>query len=210
LSGRFGPSRKIGRMNDHKVLEAVRSVFEAEGIWPDVDESKSMFLRVPHVFAHVVLKDASKYEAAIDAMRRIKLQSRAENERFEWKLRSNWTIQRVEYRGAYYNDEGSLCAASEVNVALASGLRIASLRVPFSHQAGEDLARIAAIAPDDHEALKELKVEKTRRYVEFLLAAGGEMAWDPLWQGGNQLTIDSAALAWVLQEEKRAAFREHP
>jgi len=80
----------------------------------------------------------------------------------------------------------------------------------FSHQAGEDLARATGTSPKDYEILNRLKTQKTRRYIELLLAAGGEMAWDPLWPGGDQLRIESPALAWILQEEKRAALHQSP
>jgi len=192
-------------MRDGKVVEAVRPVFEADGIWSDVDQSKSMFLLVPHMFAHIVLKDASKYEVAMDALRRIQIQLKAQNEKLEWRLRSSWKIHRAEHRGVYYNEDGAIRAASEIYVELSSGSRIVPLRVAFTHQAGEDLGAVTGSAPDDYEAHKREEVEKTRKYIELLLAAGGEMAWDPLWPGGDQLTIDSTALAWILQEEKRLA-----
>ena len=193
-------------MRDGKVVEAVRPGFEADGVWSDVDQSKSMFLLVPHMFAHVVLKDASNYyEVAMDALRRIQIQLKAQNEKFEWRLRSSWRIDRAEYRGVYSNEDGTIRAASEIYVELSSGSRTTPLRVAFTHQAGEDLGTVTGSAPDDYEAHKREEVEKTRKYIELLLAAGGEMAWDPLWPGGDQLTINSAALAWILQQERRLA-----
>ena len=191
-------------MTDEKVIEVVRAAFAADGIWSDVDQSESMFLLVPHMFAHVVLRDASKYEVAIDAMRRIHVQSKSEGETFEWRLRSRWKIERAEYRGPYYNENGAICAASEMYVELRSGARTVALRIPFTHQAGEDLRTVTGAARDDYEAHKRAEVEKTRKYLELLLDAGGEMAWDPLWKGGDQLTINSGALAWILQEENNA------
>lgn len=192
-------------MRDAKVVETVRPVFEADGIWSDVDQSESMFLLVPHMFAHVVLKDASKYEKAMDTLRRIQIQLKAQHEEFDWRLRSSWEIGRVEYRGPYYNEDGTLRTASEIYVELSSGSRIARLRVAFTHQAGDDLSEAMQYAPRDYETHKRGQVEKTRKYVELLLDAGGEMAWDPLWPDVNQLMINSDALAWVLQEERRLA-----
>ena len=189
-------------MRDDRVVEAVRPTFEQDKTWSDVDQSNSMFLFVPHMFAHIVLRDASKYEVAMNALRRIETTL---DEKFEWRLRSSWKIGRVEYRGAYYNKDGLLCAASEIYVELSSGSRIARLRVAFTSQASEDLARVTGSAPDDYEAHKRQAVEKTRKYLELLVDAGGEMAWDPLWPGGDQLTINSSALAWILQEETRLA-----
>ena len=90
-------------------------MFEADGIWPDVDQSESMFLLVPYMFAHIVLKDASKYELAAEALRRIHIHLKAENEELKWRLRSSWKIERTEYRGAYYDETGSLRAASEIS-----------------------------------------------------------------------------------------------
>src|SRR5690242_3698442 len=95
--------------------------------------------------------------------------------------------------------------ASEIYVSLSSGSRILPLRVAFTYQAGEDLGTVTGSAPDDYEAHKREEVEKTRKYIELLLAAGGEMAWDPLWPAGDQLVIDSTALHWILQEERRLA-----
>lgn len=192
-------------MNDESVINAVQSAFEADGIWADVDQSKSMFLLLPHMFAHVVLKDASKYELAMEALRRIHIQLKARHERFEWRLRSSWRIQGVEYRGAYYNDDGALLTASEIYVELISGSRTSGLRVAFTLQAADDLKEVSGFTKSNYEAQKREVVEKTRKYVELLLAAGGEMAWDPLWVGGDRLTINSSALAWILQEEKRLA-----
>src|SRR5215470_11634427 len=128
-------------MRDEKVVEAVRPVFEARGIWSDVDQSRSMFLLVPDMFAHIVLTDASRYELAMEALQGIQNQVKAEGERFEWRLRSSWKIDRAEYRGAYYDERGAICAASEIFVALNSGSRMVPMRVAFTHQAGEDLAR---------------------------------------------------------------------
>lgn len=191
-------------MRDEKVVEAIRSEFEADGIWSDVDQSGSMFLLVPYMFAHIVLKDASKYEVAMDALRRINICLNAKNNKeFKWRLRSSWKIERAEYRGAYYDENGSLRAASEIFVELRSGSRIVPLRVPFTHQASEDLQAVTGSARNDYEAQKREAIEKTRRYIELLLDAGGEMAWDPLWPGCDKLTINSDSLAWILQEERR-------
>jgi hypothetical protein len=190
-------------MRDSKVVEAVQPVFESDGIWLDVDQSESMFLLVPHMFAHIVLKDAAKYERAMEALRRIHIQSKAQHERFEWRLRSIWKINRAEYIGPYYNDDGTMRTASAIYVELSSESRVVSLRVAFTFQAGDDLARAMGSAPNDYEAHKRGQVEKTRKYIELLLDAGGEMAWDPLWPAANQLVINSDALAWILQEEKR-------
>lgn len=192
-------------MRDEKVVEAVRLVFEADGIWSDVDQSESMFLLVPYMFAHIVLKDASKYELAMEALRRIHIRLKTENEEFKWRLRSRWKIERVEYRGAYYDETGSLRAASEIFVEMRSGSRIVSLRIPFTHQASEDLQAATGSARNDHEAQKREAIEKTRKYIELLLDGGGEMAWDPLWPGADRLTINTDSLAWVLQEERRLA-----
>lgn len=192
-------------MTDEMVLEVVRAAFSDDGIWSDVDQSESMFLLAPHMFAHVVLRDASKYEVAMDAMRRIQVQLKGADETFEWKLRSVWKIECVEYRGPYYNENGAICAASDMYVELRSGARTVALRVPFTHQAGEDLRTVTGAARGDYEAHKRAKVEKTRKYLELLLDAGGEMAWDPLRKGGDQLTMNSDALAWTLQEERRLA-----
>ena len=190
-------------IEDSIVVIAVRRVFEADGIWSDVDQSKSMFLLVPHMLAHIVLKDAAKYEATMDALRRIEVQFRAQNERFEWGLRSSWKIDHVEFIAPYYIEDGTICAASEIRVQMISGSRIVLLRVAFTHQAGEDLERATKSAPNDYEAHKREEVEKTRRFVELLLARGGEMAWDPLWPGNDKLKINSIALEWILQEEQQ-------
>jgi hypothetical protein len=192
-------------MIDEKVVEVVRAAFAADGIWSDVDQSESMFLLVPHTFAHVVLKDASKYEVAMDAMRRIQVQLKSEGETFDWRLRSRWKIERVECLGPHCNENGAICAASEMRVEMRSGIRIVYLRIPFTHQAGEDLRTATGAARDDYGAHKRAQIEKTRKYIEFLVDAGGEMAWDPLWRGADQLTINSDTLAWILQEERRLA-----
>src|SRR5215469_17131954 len=118
-------------MRDEEVVETIRPVFDAHEIWSDVDQSRSMFLLVPHMFAHIVLKDASKYELAMDALQRIQSQTESTSEAFEWRLRSNWKIDRTEYRGVYYNEDGAICAASEIFVALSSGSRMVPLRVAF-------------------------------------------------------------------------------
>jgi hypothetical protein len=143
---------------------------------------------------------------AMEALRRIHSQFKGQNEKFDWRLRSRWKIDRAEYRGVYRNDDGAIRAASEIYVELRSGSRIAPLRVGFTHQAGEDLGAVTGSAPNDYEAHKREEVEKTRKYIELLLDRGGEMAWDPLWPGSDQLTINSNALAWILQEEKRLAI----
>jgi hypothetical protein len=182
-------------MDEKSVISAVRPSFEADGIWSDVDQSQSMFLLVPNMFVHIVLKDASKYEAAVDALRRIQIDLKAQDEVFEWRARSIWKIARAEYRGAYYDKDGALRTASE----------ILPLRVAFTHQAGDDLRTATGSAANNFGAHKGEKIDKTRKFIEFLLAAGGDMAWDPLWSGGDQLTIDSSAVAWILQEERRLA-----
>ena len=192
-------------MTEEKLREVVRAEFEREGIWSAVDQSRSMFLLGSQMYAHIVLTDASKYEAAREALRRIHIQLKAQQETVEFRLRSNWKIESAEYRGAYYDEDGSLRAASEVGVVLSSGTRIVPIRVAFSDQAGEYLGTIRGSKPNDYEAQKREEVEKTRRYVELLLAAGGEMAWDPLWPGQDHQVIDTAALEWILQEERRLA-----
>lgn len=192
-------------MRDESVVEAIRPVFESDGIWSDVDQSKSTYLLVPYMFAHIVLKDASKYEIAIDALQRIDIRLKAQNETFTWRLRSGWKIDRAEHRGIYYGEDGTIRAASEVYVELSSGSRIVPMRVAFTHQAAEDLGAVSRHAPNDYEAHRRQEVEKTRSYIELLLAAGGESAWDPLWPGQDHLTINSTGLAWILQEERRLA-----
>jgi hypothetical protein len=161
-------------MKDQTVVEAVRSVFEADGIWSVVDRSESMFLLVPHMFAHIVLEDASKYKVAVDALRGLHARFKAQKEDFEWRLRSSWKIERAEYRGVYYNEDGTMLTASEIYVELNSGPRIVPMRVAFTHQAAEDLGAVAGSARDDHESHRREEVEKSRKYIELLLETGGE------------------------------------
>lgn len=109
-------------------------------------------------------------------------------------LRSRWKIERVEYRGPYYNENGAICAASEMYVELRSGARTEGLRIPFTHQAGEDLRTVTGAARDDYEAHKRAEVEKTREYPELLLDAGGEMAWALFGKAG--ISSQSTATRW--------------
>ena len=57
---------------------------------------------------------------------------------------------------------------------LRSGSRIVSLGIPFTHQASEDLQAATGSARNDYEAQKREAVEKTRKYIELLLDAGGD------------------------------------
>jgi hypothetical protein len=102
----------------------VRQALEEDGLWAAVDQSRSLFLTVGYMFAHVVLNDASKYEKALDALRRLHIQLKAKHQEFEWMLRSTWQIASVEHRGPYYDEDGNIYAATDIQITLKSGPRV--------------------------------------------------------------------------------------
>jgi hypothetical protein len=188
-------------MTDEKVEEIVRQSLEAQNLWIAVNRSRSLFLKTDHIFAHVVLNDASNYEKALNALRTLQIQLETEHQKLEWLLRSQWEIIGVEYRGPYY-EGGHLYAASDIIVTLQSGSRVQTVRVAFSHQAGDDLRQELHADPTDYERLKQEKVKATRKYIELLLSASGrDNSWDPLWPGCDHEQINSDGLAWILQQE---------
>src|SRR5438067_19854 len=130
---------------------------------------------------------------ALKALRELQLRLKSNGQQFESRLRSHWRIEQVEHKGAYYDESGNLHAAADLHVTLSSGTRVQGVRVAFTSQAGHDLKRMTGTSDRDYETQRRQKIDTTRSFIRLLLAAGGDFAWDPLWN--DHLTIDSATLA---------------
>ncbi|MGC2744314.1 MAG: hypothetical protein WA672_14075, partial [Candidatus Angelobacter sp.] len=116
-------------MTDEQVQSVIQLALQEAGLWEAVNQAESQFLDVGHVYTHLVLDDASKYEQAIEALRQLKLSSASD---LEYIVRSKWEIVEVSYHGPYYDAAGNLYTSSDIGVTLASKSRIHTLRVAVS------------------------------------------------------------------------------
>ena len=198
LAASGGPQFAISEVKDENQLKrSVGAKLSSINVWSVVDQSESQFLITDHLFTHLVLMDASKFEAVQQAMEQLRAELKsATGADLEYLVRSQWNIVNVEYRGMYYRD-GNPTAASAVAVILKSGNRTHTLMVAVNHSAIEELQRHSTIAENDHAARREEIRGVVKRFVELLLAGRGTAeAWDPLWQK-EDLLITYDTLFWI-------------
>ena len=184
-------------MTDEEVEAIVQPELHGAGVWEYVDENESQFLKTDHIFAHIILNDATYYERAVETMRSVLQRLHANGMKAEFHVRSRWNIISVSYRGPCYTPQGNPTIATCYAVELQSGKRAHTVEVG-----------VGFLVSHQMQERKQDPVIVVRQFVEHLLAQTGLQYWEPLQQAGREL-IDSSTLEWIeSQNRQRSAMRE--
>ena len=187
---------------DVELKQTVQTALRRVDLWRYVNEAASQFLNPGHFFCHIVLNDASQQEQVTTQMHELERQLSSSRNRFEWIVRSLWTISSVEYTGQCYNEEGIPLTATCFTAMLHSGSREQRIEVAVTETARRELLKHISSDIKDYAAHNRYVTEMVRSYLQLLLAQKGLQYWDPLQESERKI-FDIDSLSWVLHEQRQ-------
>lgn len=172
--------------------------FQEANLLPFIVEGQQQCLELEEeFFVEIVLKDASKLNAAREVVEVLKTELRPKGIEIDAVLRALWNVKEVRYLGPPLAESGGIRSAVRFHVVLFSGTVEQIVEVDVSTAAAQELERLAGRT--DSERLNKL----VENFVLLQLSTGGTSYWDPMRY--RHLDLGPAAVLYLLHHSPMAA-----